>query len=290
RLRFDFTHFEPVSRDALEEIEYLANRRFAEDEPVRAYETTFEFARSQGAIALFGEKYGEIVRVVEVGDYSVELCGGTHVHHTGEIALVRVVSEGSIGSGFRRVEALVGPDALKQVNVDRRLLEEVLEAVGGGEPSTAPERVRNAVARIKQLESELGKVRKAERGEAVERLLGQALDVDGVSLVVAEMDGEGADELREMAQALRNGLERKGSGAAVLGSTNEGKALLIAACTNDLISRGVTAPAMLERAAKVIGGGAGGKPNLAFAGGKKAIALPEALAAIPDHLVSLLSD
>src|SRR5207244_4836027 len=110
RVRFDFSHFEAVSRDALEEIERVAVERLAADQPVRAYETTFDFARSEGAIALFGEKYGDIVRVVEVGDYSVELCGGTHVHHTGEVALLRVVSEGSIGSGFRRVEALVGPD------------------------------------------------------------------------------------------------------------------------------------------------------------------------------------
>src|SRR5207245_10096806 len=186
RLRFDFTHFEAVPRHALEEIEYLANRRLAEDEPVRAYETTFDFARSQGAIALFGEKYGDIVRVVEIDGYSIELCGGTHVRRTGEVALIRVVSEGSIGSGFRRVEALTGPDALRQVNVERRLLEEVAEAVGAGDPSQAPERVRHAVARIKQLESELGKIRKAERQKQVERLAATALDVSGVSLVVAE--------------------------------------------------------------------------------------------------------
>ena len=135
-------------------------------------------------MALFGEKYGDIVRVVEIGDYSIELCGGTHVRHTGEVGLMRVLSEGSIGSGFRRIEALTGPDALKQVNVERRLLDEVVEAVGVGDPSQAPERVRHAVARIKQLESELGKIRKAERQREVDRLAATALDVSGVSLVV----------------------------------------------------------------------------------------------------------
>src|SRR5204863_9198292 len=134
RLRFDFTHFEAVPANALEEIEYLANRRIAEDQPARAYETTAEFARSLGAVALFGEKYGDIVRVVEVGDYSIELCGGTHVHHTGEVALLRMVSESSIGSGFRRIEAFTGPDALKHVNLERRLMEEVMEAVGATDP------------------------------------------------------------------------------------------------------------------------------------------------------------
>jgi len=288
RLRFDFTHFEAVPRDRLEEVEYLANRRLAEDSPVRAYETTKEFAQSQGAIALFGEKYGDVVRVVEVGDYSVELCGGTHVRHTGEVALLRLVSEGSIGSGFRRVEALTGPDALKQVNVERRLLEEVMEAVGTGDPSATPERVRHAVDRIKQLESELGKIRKAEREREVERLAVGALDVAGVKLVLAELDGRDADELREIALSLRQRMERAGEGAAVLGSSGGDRALLVAACTGALVSRGVTAPALLEHAAKSIGGGAGGKPALAFAGGSRPEGLPDALAGVSDRLLSLL--
>jgi alanyl-tRNA synthetase len=288
RLRFDFTHFEPMPRHALEEIEYLANRRLAEDQPVRAYETTREFAASQGAIALFGEKYGDIVRVVEVGDYSVELCGGTHVRHTGEVALIRLVSEGSIGSGFRRIEALTGPDALKQVNVERRLLEEVTEALGGGDPNTTPERIRQAVARIKQLESELGKIRKGQQGQEVDRLAAEALDVSGVSLVVARLDGRNADALREMALAIRARQERHGAGAAVLGTAGDGRALLVGSCTADLISRGVTAPALLEHAAEVIGGGAGGKPHLAFAGGGRSEALAEALDGIPERLASLI--
>ena len=287
RLRFDFTHFEPVPRHALEEMEYLSNRRFAEDDSVRAYETTFEFARSQGAIALFGEKYGEIVRVVEVGDYSVELCGGTHVHHTGEVALMRLVSEGSIGSGFRRVEALVGPDALKQINVERRLLEEITEAVGGGEPQTTPERVRQAIARVKQLESELGKIRKVEQGAEVERLLQRAMDVDGVKLVMETLEGREAGELRELALRLRNRLVHQPA-AVVLAGPGSGKTLLVAALTQDLMSRGLTAGALLEPAAKAVGGKAGGKPDLAMGGGPRADALEEALGTIPGRLQQLL--
>src|SRR5207245_9798466 len=175
RLRFDFTHFEAVPRHALEEIEYLANRRLAEDEPVRAYETTFDCARSQGAIALFEEKYGDIVQVVEIDGYSIELCGGTHVRRTGEVALIRVVSESSIGSGFRRVEALTGPDALKQVNAERRLLEEVAEAVGAHNPGEVHERVRHAVERARQLETELGKLRREEQRADISRLADSAL-------------------------------------------------------------------------------------------------------------------
>ena len=288
-LRFDVTHFEGLSRDLLEGVEGQANRRLVDDDPVRAYETTFDFARSQGAIALFGEKYGDIVRVVEVGDYSVELCGGTHTARTGQVAPLLLVSEGSIGSGVRRVEALVGPDAVVHVNVERRLLEEIAEALGAGDPQQAPERARRAVARVKELESELGALRKGERGERVEELLAAARDVAGVKLVVAEVPGEDATGLRELALKVRERMERDGHGAAVFGAADGDRALLVAACTGELVNRGVTAPSLLEAAAKQIGGGAGGKPHLAFAGGGKALALSEALSGIPDRLASLLA-
>ncbi|HET6776455.1 MAG TPA: alanine--tRNA ligase, partial [Actinomycetota bacterium] len=287
-LRFDVTHFEGLSRDLVERVEGEANRRLVEDDPVRAYETTFDFARSQGAIALFGEKYGDIVRVVEVGDYSVELCGGTHTARTGQVAPLLLVSEGSIGSGLRRVEALVGPDAVAWVNVERRLLDEVAEALGAGDPNQAPERARRAVARIKELENELGMLRKGERGQRVAELLAGAGDVSGVKLVVAEVPGEDAGGLRELGQSLREKMEPAGHGAAVLGASDGDRALLVASCTRELVRRGVTAPLLLDAAATTIGGGAGGKPNLAFAGGPKAAALPEALSGIPDRLAALI--
>jgi len=290
RLRFDFTHYEAVPQDALEEIEYLANRRLADDSPVRAYETTKDFAQSQGAIALFGEKYGDIVRVVEVGDYSIELCGGTHVRHTGEVGLMRLVSEGSIGSGFRRIEALTGPDALRQVNVERRLLEEVAEAIGAGDPTTAPERARHAVARIKELESELGKLRRAEQTGELERLADTALDVAGIKLVLARMNGRDEGELRELAAKLSNRLSGQGveQGAVVLGTAGAKGARLIAAVTPGLFAR-INARQLLEEASEVIGGGVGGKDRLAMAGGPKSDALDQALAGIPDRIQALLT-
>jgi alanyl-tRNA synthetase len=287
RLRFDFTHFEGVPKDVLEEIEYLANRRLASDDPVRAYETTIDFARSQGAIALFGEKYGDIVRVIEVGDYSIELCGGTHVHHTGEVALLRLVSEGSIGSGFRRVEALVGPDALKQVNVERRLLDEVMEAIGTGDPDQAPERVRQAIARVKQLESELGKIRRAEQGAEIDELVGRSLQVDGVALVLESLPGREAGDLRELALRLRTKLVH-GPAAVVLLGPGSGRTQVVAALTADLVSRGVTAPSLLEPAARALGGKAGGKPDLAMGGGPNTGATEEARAAVEARLRQLL--
>ena len=289
RLRFDFTHFEPLSPDQQDEAEATANTRLAEDAPVRAYETTFEFARSQGALALFGEKYGDIVRVVEVGDYSVELCGGTHVPHTGRVALTLITSEASIGSGLRRIEALVGPDALEHVKKERRLLEEVAEALGAGDPAQAPERARRAVARIKELEAALGTVRSQERAGQVEELAAGAADVSGAKLVLAELPGEDPGALRELAVKLRDRLERDGHGAAVLGTRDGGKATLVAACTKELVERGVTAPRLLEEAAGIVGGGAGGRPHLGFAGGGNAEALSDALATVPPRLAALLS-
>jgi alanyl-tRNA synthetase len=291
RLRFDFTHYEPVSREALEELERLANRRLADDQSVRAYETTFEFARSEGAIALFGEKYGEIVRVVEVGDYSIELCGGTHVRHTGEVALLRILSEGSIGSGFRRLEALTGPDALAHVNLERRLLEEVMEAVGASDSASAPDRVRHAVARIKQLEAELGRIRRAERDREVEELATTARELaPGVKLLIARMDGRDEGELRELAPRLSSRISGGGRtfGAAVLGTSGQRGARLVASVTGAEQAK-VTARQLLEEAAKIIGGGVGGRDHLAMAGGPRGEALDQALAGIPDRLRLLLS-
>jgi alanyl-tRNA synthetase len=288
RLRFDFPHHSAVPRDVIEQAEEIANRRLAEDQPVRIYETTFDEAKNQGAIALFGEKYGEFVRVVEVGDYSVELCGGTHVARTGNVALVRILGESSIGAGMRRVEALVGPDALRDINAERLLLHEIVDALGGGDLPGAPERARQLVERVKRYESELGKLRKAEVRGLVEDIVADAVDVAGARLVRRMHDAE-ADDLRELAQSVVGRLETDGGAAVVLGSTAGGKALMVAACSKNMVARGVTAPDLLAHAAKAIGGGAGGKPILGFAGGRNADAVADALGSIPARLSELLA-
>src|SRR5262245_41565378 len=198
RLRFDFPHHSAVPHDVLQEAEEVANRRLSEDGQVTIYETTMEEAKNQGAIALFGEKYGDYVRVVEVGDYSVELCGGTHVNHTGESAIVRLLHEGSIGAGMRRVEAVVGPDALREINLEHDLLVSVAEALGT-DPKGALERARHYVQRVKHLEGELERQAKAEQGERAEELAAAAKAVDGTRLVGATVDAD-ASELRALAQ------------------------------------------------------------------------------------------
>jgi alanyl-tRNA synthetase len=288
RLRFDFPHHAAVPPDILEQAEELANTRVAEDAPVTIYETTFEEAKSQGAIALFGEKYGDFVRVAEIGDYSVELCGGTHVIHTGNIALIRILGEGSIGAGMRRVEAVVGPDALREVNAERALLGDLLEALGTGDRYAAPERIRSVLEQNRRLQAELAAVRKrgvAERGQGI---ASESLDVAGARLVTRRED-LAAGELRSLAADAAGRLEGPGGAAVVLGSAAGGRALLVAACSPNVVARGAPAPALLAPAATAIGGGAGGKPTLGTAGGPKGEMVVQALGVIPARLEELLA-
>jgi alanyl-tRNA synthetase len=287
RLRFDFPHHSAVPRDLLAQAEEVANHRLAEDALVRIYETTFEEAKNQGALALFGERYGEFVRVVEVGDYSIELCGGTHVPRTGNVAIVRILGEGSIGAGMRRVEALVGPDALKEWTAEHVILEEVSELLRA-EPPAIPDRVRGLLERVKRYESELGKIGAAQRAELIEQIASRASDVADAMVVTAIHDGD-AGELRELAQGAVARLENANGAAVVLGSARGGGALIVAACSKSLVGRGVTAPLLLEPAAVAIGGRAGGKPILGTAGGPNGAAVSEAVERlIPERLEQLL--
>jgi alanyl-tRNA synthetase len=286
RLRFDFPHHTGVPRDVLEQAEEVANRRLAEDDPVTIYETTMEEAKNQGAIALFGEKYGDLVRVVEVGDYSIELCGGTHVNHTGQVAIVRILHEASVGAGMRRIEALVGPDAIREINLERDLLLAIAEALGT-DPNGALERARHYVERVKELESELGKLSKQELKQQAEQFVSTLQIVGGVELVANLVDAD-ADELRQLAQDTVGRLGGKNGAAVVLASNRGGKALLVAAVSPTLVSRGVTAPKLLQPAAQIVGGGAGGKPSLAFAGGPRGEAYKKARDAIEPRLKELL--
>ena len=287
RLRFDFHHPSAVPMETLEAAELEANRRLAMDDTVRAFETSMDEAKALGAVALFGEKYGDVVRVVEIGDYSRELCGGTHVHHTGHVAVVRILHEGSIGAGMRRVEAVVGPDALHEINAERALLRGLVEAIGSNDPHAALDHARRVVEENKRLKGELGRLRAGDRDAAVTALVGGATPVDGVALVVSEVSGEDPGGLRELAQKIRDQLSG-GPAAVVIGNGEGGKAMLVAAVTAPAVDRGVTAPALLQTAAGVIGGGAGGKDILANAGGKHADRVADALGGIPARLEELL--
>jgi len=271
RLRFDFSHHEAVSREQLDEVEQLANREVIGDAPVRHYETTREHAQELGAIAFFGEKYGDIVRVLEAGEHSIELCGGTHVHALGFIGPIKIVSEGSIGSNLRRIEAVTGTGALDRIHeeeVELRAVADLLRV----QPSEVPDRIRVLQAELRERNDELKALRAREvAGEAIELAAGAR---DGV--VVSRRDGAGSDELQRLAQAVRDELE---SGVVVLaGAGADGKKAGIAVgVTKDLVARGLSAADIAQPAAKVLGGGTARRPDLVVGGGPNVAAVGEAL-------------
>ena len=267
RLRFDFSHFDAVTDEQLAAIEDLANAEILHNAPVRHYETTMEHAREVGAIAFFGDKYGDIVRVLEAGDHSVELCGGTHVRALGDIGPVKVVSEGSIGSNLRRIEAVTGTGPIERLRDEEARLQRVASLL-----NVAPDDVEDAIdkrlSEIRQLRDEVKELRKLAAGSRAADL--ESAAVDGV--VVARVDGTTRDELRDLAVALR---DRPGIRAVVLGGAPEGGgAALVAAVERD---SGLDAGALIADAKKTIKGGGGSDPLLATAGGKDATALDAAL-------------
>jgi alanyl-tRNA synthetase len=273
KFRFDFPHFEQVGRDQLAELEGRVNERIAADPQIRTMETTMEQARAMGAIALFGEKYGDRVRVVEIGDFSRELCGGTHVTRTPEVGLFTVLHEGSIAANLRRIEAVTGPEALAFLSRERVVAEQVAQLLKVGTDEVV-ERVGHLVERLRELEKELARTR-AEAALAQAGALAESAEPCGdARILAAVVEGADRDGLKALALDLRN---RLGRAVVVLGSaTDDGKAQLIAAVTPDL---GLAAADVLRPAAQVVGGGAGGKGDVAQAGGRDAGKLSEAMEA-----------
>jgi alanyl-tRNA synthetase len=268
RLRFDFSHYQPVTDDELAKVEALANARILANEPVRAYETSKDEADRSGAIAFFGDKYGDVVRVVEAGTRSTELCGGTHVGALGMIGPIKIVSEGSIAANMRRIEALTGEGTLARVRDDEALLERTA-GILRVRPDELPDRIERLLEERRHLDDELKVLRRAAAGDAAQDLMAEAVD----GIVVARRDGTTRDELKDLAVAVR---DRPEITAVVLGGVPEGGGVaLVAAVTKD---GGLEAPALLADAAKTVGGGGGGKKSdIAVAGGRDAGKLDEAL-------------
>ncbi|MBW3594948.1 MAG: alanine--tRNA ligase [Actinobacteria bacterium] len=275
RLRFDFNHFESLGEAQLADISAELQDRVFYDDHVRAFETSYDFARSIGAMAIFGEKYGDFVRVVEVGEYSKELCGGTHVPHTSQIGVTVLTSEGSVGANLRRVEALVGIEGVRFLEKRANALAEVAEMLRAN-PDEVAARVERLLATQKEMEKKIAQVERGSAESDAATLVESAVDVDGSRLVVARRD-VGVDALRSLAQSLKGKL---GSGVVVLGTAGEGKANLVGAVTKDLAERGISARDLLAPGAALLGGGAGGKPDLAISGGPSADKIEEAIEAV----------
>jgi alanyl-tRNA synthetase len=274
RLRFDFTHFEAVTPKQLAEIEELVNGLIMEDSSVSAYETSLDEARGSGVTALFGEKYGEVVRVLEAGPASRELCGGTHVQHTAQIGFLKITSESSVGANLRRIEAVTSFDALQHVNRMEAELRKTAATLKA-QPFELNDKVEALAGRVRELETALANQRRAAASEGVEKLVEKAVDV-GYSLVVVRIDDQGVEGLRNIWDLLHAQLGE--NAATVLGSvTPDGTPLLLAAGTATAVGNGFDAGAVIKQISATIKGGGGGKPTMAQAGGKDAGGLDAAL-------------
>jgi alanyl-tRNA synthetase len=274
RLRFDFHHYEPLGDEGVAAIGEGLQDKVLGDDAVRAFETSFDYARSIGAMAIFGEKYGDFVRVVEVGEYSKELCGGTHVPHTSQIGVIVLTGEGSVGAHLRRVEALVGSEGISYLARRAAELQRAAELLKAS-PDEVADKVERLLATQKDMEKQIAAVQRSSAESDAEELAGSASDVDGTRLVVARRDLD-VDALRSLAQSLKGKL---GSAVVVLGAAGEGRANLVGAVTKDLVARGVSARDILAPGAQLLGGGAGGKPELAISGGPSADKLEQAIEA-----------
>lgn len=273
RLRFDFTHFAPLTKAELREIERLANEKIREDIPVGTAEMELDEALQTGAMALFGEKYTQRVRVVSVGDFSKELCGGTHVRHTGEIALCKVVGESGIAAGVRRIEALTGEAALDRFLDDEATLDDMAETFKSTRRELLPsaERLTQSLKEtLKQIDQL--KIRLATTDS--NSLLEQARDVQGIRVVTKEFADLDNSQLRAVAEHLRS---RMGTGVIVLASQNDGKVALLVAVTPNLTAR-FDATKLIKKIAPIVRGGGGGRPEMAEAGGKAPDQIGAALA------------
>lgn len=283
RFRFDFPSTGSVPISVLNDVESRVNTLLLDNLEVTAESMSQAKAKELGAMALFGEKYGEVVRVVSVGDWARELCGGTHVSRSGQLGVVKLLSESSIGAGVRRVEALVGIDAYKFLAREHVLLNSLTELIKGARAEELPERISELLSKMKDIEKELAAVRSAQALSQVGDLVKNATVINGITFISSVMaDGISGDDLRKIAVDLRS---RTRSSVVALISSNDGKPVLVVAADDDARQRGVKAGALVKVGSTVLGGGGGGKDDFAQGGGTDSTKSPEALNAISQALV-----
>ncbi len=271
-LRFDFNHFAPLTDEELEAVEREVNSAIRKNLEVTTEVLAYQEAVEKGALAFFGEKYGETVRMVRIDEISSELCGGTHVTMTGDIGLIKILSESSVAAGVRRIEAVTGEAALQTLNESYRTLTECAGILKVSR-TELPARIRRLMERQKELEKEVASLKESRKAESAKGLLDDVRKVDDVSILAVRADSEEPQELRKMADLLRSKL---GSGIVVLASKYDGKALLLASVTRDLAGR-FSAGEIIKRLAPIVGGRGGGRPEMAQAGGKLVDKIDEAI-------------
>ncbi|WP_018131428.1 alanine--tRNA ligase [Effusibacillus pohliae] len=286
RLRFDFSHLSAMTPEEIEAVERKVNEQIWANLPVEISEMPLEEAKKLGAMALFGEKYGDVVRVVKAGDYSIELCGGCHVRRTGEIGIFKIVSESSIAAGIRRIEAVTGRGAYQYMQQQSKLLEEIAGKLKSN-VKDIPVRVEALQSNVKELTKEIESLKGKLASYEVKGLLDKVQQVEGISYIAAEVAGLDSDALRNVAEDLRN---RIGSGVVVVGAANDGKVNFVAGVTKDLVAKGLQAGKIVKEVAAITGGGGGGRPELAQAGGRDAAKLADAIAQVPNILKNQLAN
>lgn len=273
RLRFDFSHFEAINQEKLEEIERLVNEKIWENINVSIENMPIDDAKQLGAMALFGEKYGDIVRVVQIADFSIELCGGCHVKNSSEIGLFKIVSESGIGAGVRRIEAVTGKEAYQFVEEKIKTLDHVSSLLKTTSTKIV-ERTEALLNELKQLQSENESLQSKLANEATLELLNKAKLVNDVNVISEKVDVKNMNQLRQMVDILK---EKIDSAVIVLASENDGKVQIVSAVTKDLTKRNLHAGKLIGEVAKKCGGGGGGRPDMAQAGGKDGSKINEAL-------------
>jgi len=277
RMRFDFNHFTALTPAETARVEELVNSMIMANHPVSVQITSLENARKHGAMSLFEEKYGEVVRLVRMGDVSLELCGGTHVHDTGTIGSFRIVSESSVAAGIRRIEAITGIRAYEAARAEHDLVMDIGKMLNIGS-ADLPARIEGMASRIRELEKEVTRLRTQGLAAGTD-ILGNSVDVKGVRVAFGRMEAGDTNELKAAADAIR---EKIGSGVGVLGAAVDDKVSILVMVTDDLIdTRGLKAGAIVKELAAIVGGSGGGRPHMAMAGGKDVDRLDEALESSP---------
>ena len=273
RLRFDFTHFAALTEEELEKVELLVNEKIMTVSVVDTKEMSLDEARNSGATCLFDEKYAEKVRVVSVGDFSKELCGGTHVANSGEIGLFKIVSESGVAAGIRRIEAVTGISALKFMELKNNMLKEAASMLKCNEKDIA-KRIAAQAHELKEKDKEIAELKAKLVQGAEDDILKDKVEINGVELVTAELKDVDGNSLRDLADKVRNKLN---NGIVVLASDNGGKVNLVAMATKNSLANGVHCGKVIKEVAAVVGGGGGGRPDMAQAGGKNPENIAKAL-------------
>ena len=283
RGRFDFTHGSALTSEELLAVELAVNSQILENVAVNTEIMTPDEARSKGAMALFGEKYGSLVRVVSMGDYSVELCGGTHVSATGCLGLMHIVSESSVAAGVRRIELTTGFNTFSAMRNDGKLLEDIRKTVKAVGKDDIIQKAEQILDETKRLKKEIDALNLKSASEAVEKAYNDAIDVKGAKLVRASFDGATVDALRDAADKI---VSKDENAVCVFSTVIENKVLLVSACGTAAIKNGAHAGNVLKAISPIVGGGGGGRPNSASSGGKDANKIPDAFAEAENILAS----